>query len=74
MGLITHQMGGFDIEKTRNKFSIPEQFNIMSFMAIGYQGEENILDDEMKESELAQRKRMSLGSEFFDGTWDKPIV
>jgi hypothetical protein len=29
-------MGGFDVEKTRQLFQIPSQYDLMSFIAIGY--------------------------------------
>ncbi len=36
IGLVAHQMGGFDVEKSRQLFQIPSQYDLMSFLAIGY--------------------------------------
>jgi len=36
LGLVAHQMGGFDVEKSRQLFQIPGQYDLMSFIAIGY--------------------------------------
>lgn len=73
MGLMAHQMGGFDAEKTRLEFSIPAQFSCMAMIAIGYQGEESILNEELKELEISPRNRTPLGEHFFEGAWGSPI-
>jgi len=39
MNLIAHQMGGFDGDKIVEKFNIPDDFNVMSVIAIGYEEE-----------------------------------
>lgn len=73
LGLMAHQMGGFDADKIRHEFDIPEQFTCMAMIAVGYQGEETVLNDELKELELAPRERTPLGEHFFEGTWGAPI-
>jgi nitroreductase len=40
MGLFVHQMGGYDIDKVRELIEIPNDFEILSIMAIGYLDEE----------------------------------
>jgi len=74
MGLVTHQMGGFDGEKTRAAFGIPEQIEMMSMLAVGYVADADTLSDELKERELAPRKRRPLGELFYDGVWNQPII
>lgn len=74
MGLATHQMGGFDGERTRAAFGIPEQINMMSMLAVGYSADVNTLSDELKERELTARKRRPLGELFYDGVWNQPII
>ena len=73
IGLAAHQMGGFNSDLARDKFAIPTQFTPMAMIAIGYQGDANALPDELKQRELAERKRKPLGELFFEGVWDKPI-
>ena len=73
MGLMAHQMGGFDSEKVRQSFKMPERFTPMAMMTIGYQVEKQNIPDEMKERELAERKRKPLGDCFFDGEWGKGL-
>ncbi|BAN36135.1 nitroreductase [Sulfuricella denitrificans skB26] len=74
-GLMAHQMGGFDVEKTRSAFNIPNEFALMAMIAVGYQGEPEVLNDneELKELELAARARTPLGVHFFDGDWGVPV-
>jgi nitroreductase len=74
MGLATHQMGGFNVDDARAKFGIPEQFAIMAMVAVGHAAPADTLSEELKERELAPRKRKPLGALFFNGVWDKPII
>lgn len=71
-GLMAHQMGGFDVEKTRSTYNIPKEFALMAMIAVGYQGEPEVLNDELKELELAARARTPLGVHFFEGGWGVP--
>jgi len=73
LGLMTHQMGGFNLDATREAFAIPEQFTLMAMVAIGYSGDANQLSDDLKARELAERKRKQLADLFFDSAWSKPI-
>lgn len=69
LGLIAHQMGGFDAEKARAAFGIPAEYTPMSMIAIGYQAEPDVLDEETMKKELAQRARKPLAERFFEGAW-----
>lgn len=73
MGLMAHQMGGFDADGIRRVAAVPEQFACMAMIAVGYQAEESILDDELRELELAPRARTALGEHFFEGAWGMPL-
>lgn len=74
LGLVTHQMGGFDGVKARAALGVPEQYEMMAMLSVGYQASAEILPDDLKERELAPRKRKALGELFFNGVWDKPIL
>ena len=74
MGLAVHQMGGFDAEKARTAFNIPAEYTPMAMIAIGYQTEPEILDEETKKKELAPRGRRALSESFFEGGWGKGIT
>jgi nitroreductase len=74
LGLVAHQMGGFDLDSARKKFNIPSEVLPMSMIAIGYEGDANDLPEELKTREHAPRTRKPLGEMFFNGVWDKPII
>lgn len=74
MGLIIHQMGGWDAEKARAAFSIPPEYTPMAMIAVGYQASPDILDDETKAKELRPRGRKSLAERFYEGGWGKGIA
>jgi nitroreductase len=73
-GLMAHQMGGFDADKARASFKVPERYQILPMVTVGYQAPADALSDEVKERELAARNRQPLGELFFDGAWENPII
>ena len=74
LGLMAHQMGGFDSTKIRDEFAIPEEFTCMAMIAIGHPASAEILEGDLKTRELAPRVRQPLGQHFFSGAWGKGIV
>ena len=73
LGLIMHQMAGFNADKARAAFSIPAEYTPMAMIAIGYQGNTDVLDEETKKKELRERTRKPLGERFFEGGWGKSV-
>ena len=73
MGLIVHQMGGFDADKSREVFKLPGDCMPMAMMAVGYQADVDALVDDFKEAELADRSRFELNERFFAGEWGRGI-
>jgi len=69
MGLAVHQMAGFDPEKARETYAIPEDFTPKAMMAIGYPGNPEELDEGLKEQETAPRDRKPLEEVVFRGSW-----
>lgn len=62
LGLMTHQMGGYDEAKLRQALNIPEGYVPMAVMAVGYASTEQT---------PPERKRKSLKENFFAGSWGK---
>lgn len=69
LGLITHQMGGFDAEKCRELFNFPDDCTPMSVIALGYQAPAERLNDDLKQMELRERTRKPLSERFYFGGW-----
>ncbi len=74
LGLMTHQMGGYDGDKARTAFNIPEQYQTMSMLSVGYAADVDTLEGEAKEREMSPRQRRPLGELFFNGEWNQPII
>lgn len=73
LGLMAHQMGGFNVDAARDAFSIPEQFTLMAMVAVGYAADIKTVTGEALNRETAERKRKPLSELFFDSAWNKPI-
>jgi nitroreductase len=73
LGLIVHQMGGFDADLAREVFQLPTNCQPMAIMAVGYQANIDVLDEDFKSAELAERARAALDERFYAGTWGKGI-
>ena len=72
LGLATHQMGGFRVEPARERFGIPEGWEPVSVIALGYPGNAESLPEPLRERETAQRRRKPLAEFVFSGTWGRP--
>jgi nitroreductase len=74
LGMMAHQLGGFDQVKARAIFNIPSRFQLMSFICVGYPVAEEEIPEALVEREKAPRVRRPLGELFFDAQWDTPVV
>lgn len=68
--LFVHQMAGYDADKARNVFSIPEAFDPVAALALGYLGDPDQLSDDMKEKEMAARSRKPSSEWVFAASGD----
>ena len=73
LGLHTHGMGGFDREKARANFSVPDDFEIGAVWAIGYLGDPSVLPEHLLKMETTPRERKPL-AEFVLEAWDSPAA
>ena len=74
LGLVAHQMGGFDADKAKASFAIPTDHVCMAMIAVGYPAHPSTLEGELRTREEAPRERLPLGECFFEGEWGKGIV
>jgi len=72
LGLNTHQMGGFSVEKAHEELNIPEGYTPLTMIAVGYPGTPETLPDDLRERELAPRTRKALTDFVFEGRWAAP--
>ncbi len=73
MGMMAHQMGGFDANLAREKFNIPSQYTVMAMISVGYPADIATLSGDALARETAPRSRKPLSALFFDATWGDGI-
>ena len=69
LGLSVHQMAGIDMEKTRGVYAIPEGYDPVTGIAVGYPSDPDKMTEEIRSRELAPRHRKTLEAFVFSGTW-----
>jgi len=72
LGLIVNQMAGFDTVKARTELHIPDGYDPIAIIAIGYAGDPATLPDSLRQKEVAKRKRRPLAESVFTVTWGTP--
>jgi len=69
LGLVAHQIGGFDKDAVRAEFGLPDDAEPVVAIAVGRLGEVADLPDELQARETRPRKRRPLTETVFSGTW-----
>ena len=59
-GIIAHPMAGFDSEMLRGIFHVPENYIIITVIALGYPGDASGLTEKQKEMETSDRIRKPI--------------
>jgi nitroreductase len=70
-GLVVHQMAGIDPEKARQVYSIPEGFEAITALAIGYVGNPESLPENMRARDQTPRPRRPLSEIIFRDEWNR---
>jgi nitroreductase len=65
MDIYLHQIGGFNKETAKQLFHVPDDFEPVSMIVLGYRGDTNILPPPLRERELMPRKRKPLSELVF---------
>jgi nitroreductase len=69
LGLFVHQMAGFDPQKAKQVFAIPEAWEPIAAFAIGYPGDPASLPEKLRARELAPRTRKPISDFVMTGQW-----
>ena len=67
MGLAAHPMGGFSVEKAKQNLLIPEGFEPVAMIAVGYHGDVDDLPEELKSMERRERTRKAMQEIVYSG-------
>ena len=73
LGLMAHQMGGFDANLTREKFNVPAQYTPMAMISVGHPADVAMLTGDTLARETAARTRKPLSELFFEANWGEPV-
>ena len=76
LGLFVHQMAGFSVEKVRETYGVPPDFEPVAAIAVGYPADPEVLPEAFREQEIRPRKRKPISSFVFEGKWAEtsPLV
>lgn len=69
LGLQAHQMAGFDAAAARGAFAIPDGFDPLVAVALGYPGPASALPEALAARETAPRARKPIGEFTHLGAW-----
>ncbi|NJM69924.1 MAG: nitroreductase family protein [Scytonema sp. RU_4_4] len=69
LGLFIHQMAGFDVSKARELYNIPEGYEPVAAIAIGYPGDSEALPEQYRQREFSPRQRKPIETFVFTGSW-----
>lgn len=72
LGLVVHQMAGFDIERARADCRIPDGYELVAMMAVGYPGDPVLLSDRLRAREVQPRVRKPFTEFVYSATWGQP--
>lgn len=68
-GLVVHQMAGFDPETAKESYDIPQGWEPIAAMAIGYPGDASSLPEPYQSRENAPRSRKPIREFVMSGQW-----
>jgi nitroreductase len=71
IGIGLHQMGGFDPRKAEELFDLPEGYEAVTAIAMGYFGDPEQLEEPFKSRETGKRTRKSIEDFAFHGKFRK---
>jgi len=72
LGLVAHQMAGFRIDQARADCQIPEGYEPVAMIAIGYPGDPALLSDRLRAREIQPRVRKTATEFVYSTTWEHP--
>ena len=70
-GLAVHQMIGIVPERARELYGIPDGYEAVTALAVGYVGDPNRLPEKMRGRDLTPRSRRPLNEFIFSGRWGR---
>jgi nitroreductase len=73
LGLVAHQMAGFRIDQARADCQIPDGYEPVAMMAVGYPGDPALLSDRLRVREVQPRSRKPVKEFVYSTTWEQSL-
>jgi nitroreductase len=73
LDLVVHQMGGFDQQRAREVLQIPEHYDPVAGIALGYPGDPESLPAELQRAEYGPRVRRDFKEFVWEGAFGNPM-
>lgn len=73
LGLYVHQMAGFDVNKARELYGIPQGYEPVDAVALGYIGDPHSLSERLQQRLSAPRSRKPFQEFVFTGRWQQSL-
>jgi nitroreductase len=71
-GLYVHQMGGLDTARAGEIFHVPQEYEVVTAIAMGYKDEPEKLEESFMKMEKSKRTRFAADNLFFTGEFGNP--
>ena len=72
LDLYVHPMAGFSVDTARTLYGIPEEYEPVTMLAVGYLGDPETLAEQRRQQELTPRVRKPLSEFVFGASWGRP--
>ncbi len=72
LDLYVHQMAGIEMDAIRDAYDVPDDFEPLAALAIGYRGDPDALPDKLAKQEHNERSRRPLNETVFGDGWSEP--
>lgn len=69
LDLYVHQMAGIEIDVIQETYDVPDDFEPMAALAVGYLGDPDVLPEKLAKRERSERSRRPLDETVFGGDW-----
>ena len=73
LGLCAHQMAGFDAAQAHSALQMPEDYDAVAVMALGYLGDPGLLPSGVEEKSPDKRERRPLAEFVYAGAWRRAL-
>ncbi len=73
MGIGLRHIAGIDPKEARVLFEVPDEFDVVGMMVLGYPGDPEQLPENLRERELKRSPRKAIGEFVFNGKFGRPI-